>query len=114
MREKTLMTTAFLANFGDIFTTLYGLRQGGDFREVGPAGSVQMAAGSFENAIMLRTLTTVVLIAGYALTRNSENIRLERFFRKGITIANTINVSVLLLNFAQIVPYILNGVNKFK
>jgi len=71
-----------------------------------------MAAGNFENAMMLRTLTIVVLIAGYALTRNSENIRLERFFRKGIKIANVINVGVLLLNFAQVAPYILNNVNK--
>ena len=62
--------------------------------------------------MMLRTLTIVVLIAGYALTRNSENIRLERFFRKGIKIANVINVGVLLLNFAQVAPYILNNVNK--
>lgn len=111
MREKTLMTTAFLANFGDIFTTIYGLKQG-DFREIGPAGSAQLAAGNFENAIMLRTLTTIVLIAGYALTRNSSNVQLERFFRKGIKIANVINVSVLLLNFAQVAPYILNSINR--
>lgn len=110
MKEKNPMTTAFLANVGDVLTTVYGLEHG--FQEIGPNGSVQMATGKFENAIMLRTLTTIVLIGGYALTRNSNNATLERFFRKGINIANAINVGVLIFNFAQIVPYILNSVNK--
>ena len=112
MRAPTIITTAFLANFGDIFTTLYALKRGGDFKEIGPVGSSQMAIGSFENAIIFRTLTTIALIAGYALTRNSSNVQLERFFRKGIKIANVINTGVLLLNFVQIVPYILNSINK--
>ena len=34
MKEKTLMTTAFLANFGDILTTSYGLTRGGIFERL--------------------------------------------------------------------------------
>ncbi len=107
-KEKFLLTSFFTSNFVDIASTAYGLKLG--FYEKGILGSHFVEQGNFDDAVIMRTAVTAIMIGLYALAnKNKDKLKLNWSYTldKSLKASNIISWGVAILNTTQIAAELL-------
>ena len=101
MKERKLMTSFMVGNVVDVALTGTALSMSG-FSEVGIMGSGLIESGRLDQAAMIRTGVTAMMIAFYALAKETGS-KLTFTLERSLQISNTIAWSVNVLTTAQII-----------